>query len=149
MTQPDSDVDGVGDACDCNDQICTEGNDVNDNPICDPADPACGSDQTSPAVRFSLDGTTCGKEFIGTVNVNIDACDDGTSCWDIIRRSAIKNNNGLLSAIKNAFIGKTYAASLLCPNGVTAPHPAMLNDTLNGCVPMTCDGEAITRYQLN
>lgn len=34
--------DTYGDACNCTDDICTEGNDVLGNPICDP-DPACST----------------------------------------------------------------------------------------------------------
>jgi hypothetical protein len=31
----------LGDACDCKDKLCTQGNNIDGKPICDPIDPAC------------------------------------------------------------------------------------------------------------
>jgi hypothetical protein len=39
--QTDTNDNGIGDACDCTDTLCTTGNDYTGNLICQPTDPAC------------------------------------------------------------------------------------------------------------
>jgi hypothetical protein len=108
-----------GDACDCNDDICTEGNDVNGNPICDPADPAC-ADTTPPGTQINLNGEMCQKDsYIGQANINIYACDDGMVCFE---RSAINSSNSLLGMIKDTLIGKAYAILAFPPEGISAVY---------------------------
>jgi hypothetical protein len=63
-----------------------------------------------------------GETYAGTVNIDIDACDDGDSCR-VATRSAMNTNNSLLGMIKDALIGKTYAAAVPArhlPEGIAA-----------------------------
>ncbi|GAG17623.1 unnamed protein product, partial [marine sediment metagenome] len=61
--QADTDEDGVGDACDCDDGLCygtEEGNDVNGDPVCPVEDPACAPQYTcsgQSAPEFCQDGS--------------------------------------------------------------------------------------------
>jgi hypothetical protein len=61
--QLDADHNGIGDACDCTDSICTTGTDYTGNLICDPVDPACTAQ------------TSCGNGILETGEV----CDNGNN----------------------------------------------------------------------
>ena len=67
-------ADGIGDACDCDDAICTTGTDYTGNLICEPADPVC--DSTPPVLTPEFNGEFCGEDtVIGTLTITLTATD--------------------------------------------------------------------------
>jgi hypothetical protein len=65
----------LGDACDCNDSICTTGTDINGDTICSPEELAC--DITPPTVTITTTGTAdCAiNNFVSEALVDITASD--------------------------------------------------------------------------
>lgn len=47
--------DGVGDACDCDDAMCTTGTNISGALICDPVDPACPTTCTGASIQSCAD----------------------------------------------------------------------------------------------
>jgi hypothetical protein len=56
---------------------------------------------------------------MGAVDIYINACDDGGQCWNTKSATNTKGTN-LLSMIKDALIGKTYALARQLPEGISA-----------------------------
>lgn len=84
-------IEPVGDACDCNDDICTNGNDYTGNLICTPVDPACpippscGNDiieWTESCDGNNLNSETCETQGFdwGTLSCSPSCTFDTTSC---------------------------------------------------------------------
>jgi hypothetical protein len=117
----DTDEDGVADCIDnCPDVANPDQADGNGNGIGD----AC-EDTTPPATQINIDGERCPDSkttSIGAVNINITACDDGDSCRVAARSAMNTKGTSLLSMIKDAIIGKTYAQvpQYQLPQGIAA-----------------------------
>ncbi|MFA7298478.1 MAG: leucine-rich repeat domain-containing protein [Candidatus Absconditabacterales bacterium] len=88
-----SGVVNLGDACDCTDSICTTGNDINSNLICDPVDPICpippscgdgnidSGEQCDPA---ALSQPTCSSQGYdgGSLTCSPSCTIDTSSCFN-------------------------------------------------------------------
>lgn len=91
LWQEDENTDGTGDACDCNDTICTTWNDYTGNLICNPVDPACpippscGNniiEWTESCDGNNLNSETCETQGFdwGTLSCSPSCTFDTTSC---------------------------------------------------------------------
>ena len=106
----------IGDACDCNDNICTEGNDVFGKLICDPVDPAC----TIPSLCWN--GTIEWNEQCDGNNFNGQTCANfGYSLWSLMCNDDCKI---ITTNCHNPSWGGWWWSSLVrdnCPDGDYSP----------------------------
>jgi len=108
--------DGVGDACDCNDNICTDGIDIYGQPICPGGDPVCCVD--SDGDGYSVTGGNCGSVDCDDTNPAAHPGGNDSNCNGVDENCIGGPDDGYVPMPTECGTGFCYdTGSLICTSG--------------------------------